>query len=236
VPQRTPGVLLISVMGICYWGPKILISINYPTTKKPHSIPSILILGPSHKEDPFTDGQDFESPRSKSRDPTGKRWTAPRKSKGPKLIVTSRYVNRSYLCRKLYLMRDVNVGPSSRYRPLRRSAVLLSSHPGGDQGDSCPLFIIFPSQRTHPGTFKRCSYSVYLRRGREVSRDTGKVYSFGRGNGAICTECIEGFSKAENCKENVIESINTISLFCILKKSNQVQTFLIMPFKILKKV
>jgi len=30
----------------------------------------------------------------------------------------------------------------------------------------------------------------------------------------------EGFSEAENCKENVVESINTISLFWILKKCN----------------
>jgi len=29
------------------------------------------------------------------------------------------------------------------------------------------------------------------------------------------TGCIEGFFKAENCKENVVESINTISLFCV---------------------
>ena len=34
------------------------------------------------------------------------------------------------------------------------------------------------------------------------------------------TECIEGFFEAENHKENVIESINTISLFYILKKCN----------------
>jgi len=36
--------------------------------------------------------------------------------------------------------------------------------------------------------------------------------------GTVCTGCIEGFSKAENCKENVVESINTIRLFFILKK------------------
>jgi len=29
------------------------------------------------------------------------------------------------------------------------------------------------------------------------------------------TGCIEGFFKAENCKENVVENINTISLFCV---------------------
>ena len=29
------------------------------------------------------------------------------------------------------------------------------------------------------------------------------------------TGYIEGFFKAENCKENVLESINTISIFCI---------------------
>jgi len=34
------------------------------------------------------------------------------------------------------------------------------------------------------------------------------------------TGCIEGFFEAENCKENAVESINTISLFCTLKKCN----------------
>jgi len=34
---------------------------------------------------------------------------------------------------------------------------------------------------------------------------------------APLTGCIEGFFKVENCKENVVESINTISLFCVPK-------------------
>jgi len=37
---------------------------------------------------------------------------------------------------------------------------------------------------------------------------------------APVTGCIEGFFEAENCKENAVESINTISLFCTLKKCN----------------
>ena len=35
------------------------------------------------------------------------------------------------------------------------------------------------------------------------------------GGMSLGTGCIEGFFKAENCKENVVESINTISLFCV---------------------
>ena len=70
-----------------------------------------------------------------------------------------------------------------------------------------------------------------IRRARESIGDQTLVGDIGFGTG-----CIEGFSEAENCKENVIESINTINLFYILKKCNQVQTFLVMPFIILGKV
>jgi len=38
-----------------------------------------------------------------------------------------------------------------------------------------------------------------------------------RSTSRVNTGCIEGFFKAENCKENVVESINTISLFCVPK-------------------
>jgi len=49
------------------------------------------------------------------------------------------------------------------------------------------------------------------------------------------TGYIEGFSKVENCKENVVESINIISLFCILKSVIKLKLFVV-PFRILGKV
>ena len=73
---------------------------------------------------------------------------------------------------------------------------------------------------------RRTGRSDYRRSGREADDECS----------GVDTGCIEGFSEAENCKENLIESRNTISLFFILKKCNQVQTFLVMPFKILGKV
>ena len=56
---------------------------------------------------------------------------------------------------------------------------------------------------------------------------TAAVPSFRDNQGATGTGCIEGFFRAENCNKNLMKSINTISLFFILKSVIKFNLFLL---------